>query len=117
MRLSELLGAKVVDSNGDDLGPVRDVCGIAEGANDDESPPRDIRIDGVVCGGSGIGVRLGYERFDVRGPVLLAALFRRLERRAHYVEWSQVGRVEDDVIHLKVRAAEVAALSDALPKR
>ena len=45
-----------------------------------------LRVDAVIVGGSALAGRLGYLRGGVRGPALLAAVMRRLERRALTVD-------------------------------
>ena len=41
-----------------------------------------LRVDALIVGGDAVAGRLGYLRGGVRGPALLSAVMRRLERRA-----------------------------------
>lgn len=106
MLLSELLHSHVVDADGRDVGSVDDVRLVQDG-------PlllpfgAAFRVEGVVVGHRAVGMRLGYQRSDMKGPWLLATLFRRLERRARYVPWDDVVSWEDDVVRIRVRRDEL----------
>ena len=89
MRLSELLHSEVVDDRGERYGTVDDVRLVQDGPLQGGFGAA-LRVDGVVIGRGGLGVRLGFHRGDVRGPWLLNTIFSRLERRARYVPWGQV---------------------------
>ena len=89
MRLSDLLDREVVGPDGGSLGRVRDVRLVPRLPVDSGGDAR-LRVDALVIGGGGIGVRLGYERNGVRGPWLLAAIARRLERGLDEVAWSDI---------------------------
>jgi hypothetical protein len=80
MRMSDVLASRVYDHDGRCLGKVRDVRLVMDG------PVRGalamLRVDAVIVGGNAIAGRLGYLRGGVRGPALLSAVMRPLERRA-----------------------------------
>ncbi len=82
MRLSDLLTCEVVDSDGTVVGTVNDVRLVRDGR---------MRVDALIVGSGGLGIRLGYIRNGVRGPWLLAKVFSRLERRARLVDAADVG--------------------------
>jgi sporulation protein YlmC with PRC-barrel domain len=110
MLLSELIAAVVVDVDGRKVGAVGDVRLVQDGPFL-EPFGAALRVEGLVAGRNGLATRLGYHRGDVGGPWLLAKLFRVLERRARYVPWDVVQRVEDDIVHLSVRSSALSPLS------
>jgi sporulation protein YlmC with PRC-barrel domain len=87
-RLGDLLGAPVVLADGTQVGCVDDVR-LAGGPG-----LQDYVVDGLVVGARGEGALLGYERRQVRGPWLLRALVRGVNRDARYVPWPAVRRVD-----------------------
>lgn len=95
MRASELLATGVVDADGRELGPVRDVrLARRNGA---------FVVVGLVVGG-GRGSRVahswGYAEGRAQGPLLLRALTRGAARNARFVpaervvEWSPSVRID-----------------------
>jgi hypothetical protein len=105
MRLSELIGAPVVDRDGTGVGPVNDVR-LAQDGPMMGSWGAALRVEGLLVGRATVGVRLGYERHDVRGPWLLRVLFRWLDRRGHYIPWDDVESFDGTTVRLKGRAAD-----------
>lgn len=81
--LSDLLGARVVSAQGDDLGAVLDVC--AEPVAPTEAAVGVLRVRGLSYGSRATGSELGYTEDPHQGPLLLRALFRRLHRAHRYV--------------------------------
>ena len=78
MRLSELLASRVVDEQGRDLGPVRDV----------RVSPRAYRVTGIVIGHgrfAGLAHAWGYAEGRAQGPWLFRVLTRDAARRATFV--------------------------------
>jgi sporulation protein YlmC with PRC-barrel domain len=78
MRVSELLASTVVDQNGRDLGPVRDVRVEAEG----------LRVSGIVIGGgrfAALAHAWGFAEGRAQGPWLFRFLLRDAVRRAKFV--------------------------------
>ena len=97
MRLSDLLGASVVDQDGTNLGHVHDVEMIADGPTLGPFGPT-LRVDRLVVGRGSIGERLGLDRASVRGPWLLKVLFDR--RRLHRIAWHRVERDADGTLRI-----------------
>jgi hypothetical protein len=93
MRLSDLLASTVVDERGHVYGKVDDVRLVQDGPLLGAFGAA-LRVDGIVIGRGGLGVRLGFLRGKIGAPWLLNALFTRLERRAKYVSWQQVRSYE-----------------------
>jgi hypothetical protein len=100
MRLSELLGREVVDAEGRAVGKVKDVRLVQDGPYV-EGFGQALRIEGILFGRGALGVRLGMARANVNGPWPMTAMFRKLERRARYVEWNEVAREADGPIRLQ----------------
>ena len=93
MRLSELLGADVVDERGRSAGRVHDVRLIQDGPIIGGFGA-GLRLDGLITGGRALGVRFGYARSVMKGPLLVKFIFERLLRDGRYVDWSRVTDVE-----------------------
>jgi hypothetical protein len=105
VRLSELLGRQVVDENGESLGSVVDVRAVQDGPVLGGADAA-LRVDALVVGRRGVGVRLGYHRLGVRGPWPLKALFRHLARRLRDVPWDDVVRLEDGGVRIRGTAPD-----------
>jgi hypothetical protein len=84
VRISDILGAPVVDEAGRALGRVHDVRLVQVapfGAR------RALQVTGVVVGKGSLGVRLGYGSQDQTGPWLLRLVFGTLGRHSRYIPW------------------------------
>jgi hypothetical protein len=92
--MSDVLGAKLVDGDGVVVGVVSDVRLVQDGPFI-EGFGSALRVDALVIGRGGVGVRLGYVRGGVRGPWPLRVLASRLEGRARLVRWTDVERIDD----------------------
>lgn len=106
MRLSDLLHSRVVDAEGTDLGSVDDVRLVQDGPLAGAFGA-SFRVEGLLIGHGGIGVRLGFHRGGVKGPKPLAALFRAAEQRSRYASWDQVVAAADGEVRLGVAAADL----------
>jgi len=100
MRLSELLGRDVVCADGRAIGKVKDVRLVQDGPYV-EGFGHALRVEGILFGRGAIGIRLGMARANVNGPWPMTAVFRRLERRARYVDWNEVTRDVEGPIRLQ----------------
>ena len=97
MRLSDLLGADVVDEAGRSAGHVHDVRLVQDGPLVGAFGA-SLRVDGLLVGRRSIGARLGYERRKMQGPLLIKLLAGWLYHDGRYVRWDRVRAVEEDRI-------------------
>jgi hypothetical protein len=100
MRLADLIGSVVVDTDGDEIGDVGDVWLIQDG------PPMGVfgaalRVDRLVIGRFGLASRSGYDRPQVRGPVLLARLLGRQTEHRPVVSWGDIAAIEEGRVRLR----------------
>ena len=93
MRLTELLGAEVVDQAGRSAGHVHDVRLIQDGPIVGGFGA-SLRLDGLIVGRRALGARLGYERRKMKGPLPVRLLFGWLHHDGRYVEWERIERIE-----------------------
>jgi sporulation protein YlmC with PRC-barrel domain len=97
MRLSDLLGADVVDQAGRRAGHVHDVRLVQDGPVVGAFGA-SLRLDGLLVGRRGIGARLGYNRRKMHGPLLVKLAVGWLFHDGRYVDWDRVRSVEEDRI-------------------
>jgi hypothetical protein len=96
MRLTDLMGRAVQDTDGHGYGKVHNVHLVEDG------PPTalgraEFQLHGLVVGRFAYATRLGYAGrpgMDLRGPAPLRWAIRRLHREARYVPWPAVVAVE-----------------------
>jgi hypothetical protein len=102
-RLSELLGAPTYAADGSSVGRVKDVRLVQDGRLI-EGFGHALRVEWIDVGGRNLGIRLGFERAEIRGPWPLTTIFRALERRASYYDWSEVEDWQPHLVRLKATA-------------
>ena len=68
LKLSTLLELRVEDQDGHVLGHVHDVR-VQRGSGAGPTEPPTYRVDGLIVGRRGLGVRLGWRRARGRAPV------------------------------------------------
>lgn len=109
MRLSELLGAKVIDERGRAVGKVHDI-------RLEQTPPEragatpDLRVHGLIVGRRALGARLGFGRGGLHGPWLLKVVFGTLGHDAHYVPWHRIRSIRPGQIHITGAADHLGRL-------
>jgi hypothetical protein len=108
MRLSELLGAEVVDERGRAVGKVHDVRLEQTGPVLEGVGP-SLRVKGLIVGRRALGARFGFGRGGVRGPWLLRVVFGSLGRDGRYVAW---GRIRS----IRTRQIRITGTADDLPR-
>ena len=106
MRLTELLGAEVVDQAGQSAGRVHDVRLVQDGPLTGGFGA-GLRLDGLIVGRRAVGARLGYERREMHGPLLVKLLAGWLHHDGRFVAWDRVRAIEPDRIHISGSAADL----------
>ncbi|GAA3107437.1 hypothetical protein [Streptosporangium carneum] len=110
LRMSDLIGRRVVDDSGALVGQVADVRLSQDGPMLGEVQ-HAFRVAGLIVVPRHTGQLFGYERGPAgQAPALVAAVVRRLHRNSRYVTWEQVDVIADDV-RLAVPTAELAPLA------
>jgi sporulation protein YlmC with PRC-barrel domain len=94
MRLNELLGRRVVDAEGNDIGGVADVRLVQDGPLL-ASQQAALRIDGLIVVERRATRLFGYERHV--GPALLRWLVHRRLGQVWYLPWEDVAEVAETV--------------------
>jgi hypothetical protein len=108
MRLSELLGAEVVDEHGHSVGKVHDIRLVPAGPQPGGAGPA-LRVEGLLVGRRALGARFGFDRGTVRGPWLLKAVFGALGHDGRYLPW-------DRIRSLQARQIHITGTADDLPR-
>lgn len=107
MRLADIIGSRVLDADGRDMGRVGDVWLVQNG------PPigvfgAGLTVDALVIGRFGLASRAGYERQDVRGPAPITWFLHRRTARRPVVHWSDIDAIEEGRVRLRVRENDLA---------
>ncbi len=109
MRLSELFGCEVLDSDGRWVGEVHDARMVRDGPEQGAFGPA-YRMQGLIGGGGSWGSRLGYDRGEVKGPWPLKKLFQWLHGHAKFVDWAVVAGLQKGVIRVSVPADQLPSV-------
>lgn len=115
MTLAELLGCRLFDRDGTEVGSVHDVRFIADGPPYAGSGKPSYRLAALIVGSTAVGNRLGYVRHEMKGPWPLPWLFSRLARRSYLVDWEDVTRFERPRIEIRCRARDLSSIVDENP--
>jgi sporulation protein YlmC with PRC-barrel domain len=106
VRVSDLLGAEVLDARGAELGGAYDVRLLQDGLV--VGPfGASLRLRSLLIGATAIGARLGFERRDMRGPWPLRAAFSALHGRLRPAAWEEIVAIEEDRIRLRTTAEQM----------
>jgi hypothetical protein len=97
MRLTDLLGAEVLDEAGRSAGHVHDVRLVQDGPVVGGFGAA-LRLDGLIVGRRAIGARLGYERRNMKGPLPVKLVIGWLYHDGRYVKWERIRTIEPDRI-------------------
>ena len=104
MKLSDLLGAEIIDDAGANLGKVHDVRVVQDGPV--LSPfGASLRIEGLVVGRGSLGERLGLHRSRVKGPWILKRFFDWRFHAPRFVPWEAVNAITPRRIYIDRRAS------------
>ena len=112
MRLAELLGCRLYDCDGTEVGSVHDVRFIADGPPYAGTGNPSYRVAALIVGGKAVGDRLGYVRREMKGPWPLPWLLSRLAHRSYLVAWDDVTRLDRPRIEIRSRASDLSTLAD-----
>ncbi|MEU0786934.1 PRC-barrel domain-containing protein [Streptomyces sp. NPDC006173] len=119
MRLAELIGSRVTDSSGKEIGHVSDVRLVEERGPGSE-PGTRLRVEGLVITSRRRARLLAYDHRPVQGPWSLTWLTRRAIRHAHWAPWSCVASHqrppaigESGTVQLATTIGELAPLAQA----
>lgn len=104
MRLRELLGRRVLDASGNEVGGVADVRLLKT------SSRSAVRLDGLIVVENRSSRLFGYERHV--GPALLRRLVHLWLGDAWYVPWADVDQVEDGRVRLAVSREQLRSLDE-----
>lgn len=96
MRATELVGRRVVDADGHELGTVLGIRCVQDGPVRGVSA--QLRVDALVVHRHALGAFLGYQLREQRGPHPVGALMRWIHRDARLVRWTDVEAVGDVVV-------------------
>ncbi|MFC9295114.1 PRC-barrel domain-containing protein [Streptomyces sp. NPDC057011] len=89
MRLADLMGARVIDATGRDIGHVSDAR-LAETAPRAGGGTGGMRLEGIVIATRRRSRMLGYDHRPVTAPWPLTALAHLATRHAMWAPWSAV---------------------------
>src|SRR3954453_8953517 len=110
MRMADLVGAKVIDSGGRDVGKVHDVRAARDGTHEVDAPYVATHL--LVAAGS-VGTRLGYGYGHMHGPWPLSAIMRRAMARSYAARWDQLDVIEhDQVLRLAVSRDDLMTMAE-----
>ena len=66
-----------------------------------------LRLAGLIVGGRAVGARLGYERRDMKGPLLVKLLAGWLYHDGRYVDWERIRSIEPERILISGSVADL----------
>ncbi|TWD81707.1 hypothetical protein FB561_2829 [Kribbella amoyensis] len=109
MRLNDLLGHRVHDSAGEDIGGVADVRLVQDGPllSSNQSA---LRVDGLIVVEHKSTRLFGYERHV--GPALLRWLVHRRLGAVWYLPWEDVERITDHVVQTRSGREDLRPLEE-----
>jgi hypothetical protein len=97
MILSDIIGLRVVDPDGDVLGRIVDARFRLEGSG----TPSTARLVGIIVSPRSATSFLGYERSSMSRPVVLARILRWMHRGSCLVPWHSIAGFYDDRVELR----------------
>jgi sporulation protein YlmC with PRC-barrel domain len=109
MRLNDLLGRRVLDTDGDVIGGVADVRLVQDGPML-VSMQRALRVDGLIVVENRATRLFGYERHV--GPALLRRLIHARLGEVWYLPWDDIEEITDDAVTIAPRRADLRRHED-----
>ncbi|MGW6194713.1 PRC-barrel domain-containing protein [Kribbella sp. NPDC055110] len=107
MRLNELLGHRVIDADGEEIGGVSDVRLVQDGPML-VSMQRSLRIDGLIVVEKRVTRLFGYERHV--GPALLRRLVHLRLGEVWYLPWNDIEHIADGLVTTTARRTDLCPL-------
>ncbi|WP_112249219.1 PRC-barrel domain-containing protein [Kribbella monticola] len=95
MRLSDLLGVRVVDARGNNVGTVADVRLVQDGPLQ-QSKQAALRVDGLIVVERRVTRLFGYERHV--GPALLRRIVHSRLGAVRYLPWQDIEHLSPDLV-------------------
>jgi sporulation protein YlmC with PRC-barrel domain len=109
MQLNEILGLRVIDAAGSDIGRVADVRLVQDGALL-TSMQLALRVDGLIVVEHRATRLLGYERHV--GPAVLRRLVHSRLGQVWYLPWDNVDQVTDSKVHARSGREDLQAMEE-----
>ncbi|MFC6159474.1 PRC-barrel domain-containing protein [Kribbella jiaozuonensis] len=109
MRLNELLGRRVFDADGNEIGGVADVRLVQDGPLL-MSMQRALRVDGLIVVENRATRLFGYERHV--GPELLRRLVHARLGSVWYLPWNEVEAITDNTVTTTSRRDDLRPLEE-----
>jgi hypothetical protein len=100
MRASDLLAARVMTADGEELGVVTGLLCTSDGPKYGGTLPAPV-LRQLQVARHGFGAALGYQGGEQSGPWLVRVVMQRIHRHDRVVDWADVDRVEDGVVRLR----------------
>jgi len=97
MILSDLMGNRVYDTEGNKLGRVIDARFRLEG----RTVPAKARLIGIVISPRSASSYLGYERLSASRPVIIDRFLRWRHRGSFLVDWEAIELLDDERVVLR----------------
>lgn len=107
MRLTDLLGRRVIDADGNEIGGVADVRLVQDGPLQ-PSMRAAYRVDGLIVVEKHATQLFGYERHV--GPALLRWLVHRHLGDVWYLPWADVARISETQVEIHATRHELLPL-------
>jgi hypothetical protein len=100
MRASELLGARVVTAEGEELGVVTGLLCTSDGPQHGGTLAAPV-LRRLQVARHAFGAALGYQGGEQSGPWLVRVVMQWIHRHDRVVDWSDVDRIGDGEIRLR----------------
>ncbi|MEA2433736.1 MAG: hypothetical protein QOG54_1193 [Actinomycetota bacterium] len=110
MRASEILGKKVIDSDGKEVGRVFELEAEQSGPQVNDRLGRAWRVEHLLVGGAAVLLRLGFQHRHLRGPVGLRMLAHRL--RGYRIPWTAIESTDGEEIRINVSEKDLSRIEN-----
>jgi len=104
MRATDLLGSRVIDSDGRNLGRIHDLRFRVEGRP--ETHDLTLVLVAISCSQITRGHAMGYGSGDMKGPWPLKAIFGRIHSRVLEIPWAEVANHGSGEVRLATASSQ-----------